>query len=214
VRLSLVQRIALDGYERRADTRLENQLADESAAKGVLREVKLELSKFLATQEWDYFLTVTSAVSRSPDGAVGFLRQVATAVQDSFPADRMYLCTERHQSGFLHVHGLYKTAGFSVPRATWLWERLVRFGRSKVEIPRGTDAVSRYCAKYVAKSGGEWFEAGPGRADLPAREKYVGDPLWPARRSAPGPGGDRRVGGWRVSAPVEPVTVSRPHSTL
>ena len=117
---------------------------------------------WLGALPWDFFLTVTF---REP---VPMRRQetVTHAVGKSIKAyyeriECLALFAEPHLSRNLHLHGLVKMAPLPSPKLVldhvrqsmgpWLSDK---FGFSKVEVPRGHGAVSKYVAKYCVKADG------------------------------------------------------------
>lgn len=120
--------------------------------------MRQEWGAWLATMEWDWFLTITF---REP---VPFHRQetvvhsAGNVLSRFFVLERLFICAEPHLSKNTHLHGLVKSGARSdIVRyqRSEIWETLHdTFGRSKVEIPRGQDAVSKYVAKYCVKGQG------------------------------------------------------------
>lgn len=113
-------------------------------------DLREELGAWLATLEWSYFLTVTCAIPRKPHQSLSLLTSIKRNLQPFLPS-LVFLGTEQHLSSLLHVHGLYRHGLIAVP-ARVIWQSLFKqFGRSKVEVVRSQEAVSRYCTKYVVK---------------------------------------------------------------
>jgi len=114
---------------------------------------------WLATLDWDLFLTITF---REP---VPMRRQevVTHAVGQSIKSqyetlDRLALFAEPHKSMNLHLHGLLKVTDdqrvlnhFRESIQAYLSDK---FGRSQAALPRGHAAVSKYVAKYCVKADG------------------------------------------------------------
>jgi len=126
----------------------------------LLDDLRPVYADFLASLPWDFFLTTTFR-----DG-VPMRRQesVTHAVGQSIKAyfenvDRLALFAEPHLSQNLHLHGLVSLSeGHPIVKSATkdsLQARLTdSFGWSKVEIPRGHQAVSKYVAKYCVKTDG------------------------------------------------------------
>lgn len=115
------------------------------------------LSTFLASQEWDCWLTATSAKKfRYPRQAIGLVSESISGL-----ASRYFIGAERHYLGGWHSHGLVKfyeetvnLKGGSNPTlssARLLEIRLSRRGFARVESCRDQTSVCGYVAKYITK---------------------------------------------------------------
>jgi len=115
------------------------------------------LQQWLSAWEWDYFLTVTFRDSVPMDRASSVLNAVARTASQLTP-ERLFLVSETHVSGALHMHGLFKTGtkNRSAVRQR-LWRGLFNtYGRSDVQPVAYQEAVSKYVSKYVTKNMQEW----------------------------------------------------------
>lgn len=123
-----------------------------------------ELSDWVQSYTWEYFLTVTSRIPRYD--AIAFMRDVENILTSrecdwwSNPdglhlPTRMFMACEPHKtSRNLHVHGLIHGLPHAIYPPTVLQKPLDRiFGISRVEKVLNTHRVSSYCAKYVTKLG-------------------------------------------------------------
>jgi len=125
-----------------------------------VEDLRPAYADFLASLPCSFFLTVTF---REP---CPMRRQetVTHAVGQSIKAytergfETLALFAEPHLSQNLHLHGLMKV-GEDAGRLSAVRDCLQaylgdRFGFSRVEIPRGHRAVSKYVAKYCVKTNG------------------------------------------------------------
>ncbi|MBA7540938.1 hypothetical protein ES705_33241 [subsurface metagenome] len=119
---------------------------------------RAELSTYLQTMSWDYFLTVTTR--RPWQDSIALNREVYTNLNCATAVERAFICTEPHyiRSG-VHAHGIVKVdikyRAF-IPTSL-IWSNLFqRFGRSSVDLVRSQGDVSMYCSKYVTKSSGDY----------------------------------------------------------
>jgi len=121
------------------------------------REVRDAFGNWLATFNWDYFLTITFRNPRHPHHALSTVRQVGKVVR-RHSAGRLFLGTELHVNRTLHVHGLLETRKRPNDFLRWaLWDSLFNtFGRSEVRGVQSREAVSNYVSKYVTKGLTEW----------------------------------------------------------
>jgi len=120
-----------------------------------------ELSNWIQSYSWDYFLTVTTRTPRTDPLALmrdtwDFLSSENTkmwSMSDDLKLPyRAFLACEPHAfSHRLHVHGMLK--GYKgIMDHKWLQEGLnERFGFSRVESCRSLGDVADYCSKYVTK---------------------------------------------------------------
>lgn len=115
------------------------------------------LSTFLASQQWDCWLTATSAKKlRYPRQAIGLVSDSISGL-----ASRYFIGAERHYLGGWHAHGLIKFYSESVSlkggsnptlsTSRLLEIRLSRRGFNRVEPARNSEAVATYVAKYITK---------------------------------------------------------------
>ncbi|MGB3400902.1 MAG: hypothetical protein WBA34_12115 [Candidatus Deferrimicrobiaceae bacterium] len=75
---------------------------------------------------------------------------------------------ERHQSGLIHLHGLWRSPqrlqDMSRHRASELWGK--HYGRNTIEVPESQADVVSYVSKYVTKGGEIEFSASFGAARM------------------------------------------------
>lgn len=138
---------------------------DSSALKRAMTHDRLAVrnayADWLASLPWSFFLTVTF---REP---VPMRRQesVTHSVGQSIKAhygtvDCLALFAEPHQSHNLHLHGLAHIVDQGVAGLDQYCRRDMqgylsdKFGRSRVEFPRGHESVAKYVAKYCVKTDG------------------------------------------------------------
>ena len=117
------------------------------------QELRTALAEWLPSLGFDYFLTVTFSDPVPAYRSSAALRTVRGVLCRGETPARLFLATEPHVLGSIHVHGLYKrgSAGAgSEPAALWsrLWRSL---GRSRVERIHSAEDVASYCTKYVLK---------------------------------------------------------------
>jgi len=117
------------------------------------REVRNALAEWLPSLGFDYFLTVTFRDPVPAYRAYAALRTVRGVLCRGETPRHLFLATEPHVLGSIHVHGLYarRSSGpGSEPDVLWrkLWGSL---GRSRVARIRSTEDVVTYCTKYVLK---------------------------------------------------------------
>jgi len=130
----------------------------------VKADLRLEWANFLSEQPWDFFLTVTFKDPLPLDRAEKVMHSVYKTLHRRCKPAMVFLGAEPHVSRLIHLHGLYKGCGGPQGRCAGLgrphgiedpsdvWLPLFEiFGRSKVEIPRGKDAITRYVSKYCVK---------------------------------------------------------------
>lgn len=139
---------------------------------------KSEVSTFIQSQTWDYFLTVTFREDRRDDYAA--IRDVWHTLHWRGEVKRAFLASESFRARReLHVHGLctenHRNPFIKMANSQYLWHTLFHtFGRSKIEAIQNSEDVSNYCAKYVSKGllyygffgrqrfwGGNPLESGP-----------------------------------------------------
>jgi len=119
-----------------------------------LQQLRTALAEWLPTLNFDYFLTITFEDPVPRHRALTALNTVRGVISRGVEPRHLFLATEAHASGFLHVHGLYarRSSGDSASEPAVLWSRLWRsLGRSRVERIRSGEAVAAYCTKYVLK---------------------------------------------------------------
>lgn len=118
----------------------------------------IEWLAWLSSYAWDWFLTITFRDLVPMHRQESVLHAVGETLRHSHVIDRLFLISEAHKSQTLHLHGLYASGAlpFVKPfQQSDIWRVLYdRFGRSKVEVPRGTAEVARYVTKYCLKDGG------------------------------------------------------------
>lgn len=126
------------------------------------RELQDATRTWLTSFDWTYFITVTFRWWADPLASHQHMGYVYRALSREYP-DRVFLGTELHEKGDLHIHGLYAggtnlgLTGLRPPSATELWDRLFRrFGMSKVSPIRNKEAVVNYTTKYVTKGLTDW----------------------------------------------------------
>lgn len=157
--------------------------------------------EFLSPVKWEWFCTFTFRDDIHPEGADKAFRFLMAKLNRKLFGPRWYRkgesvqyvrALEYQKRGVIHFHALLAGVGgadrFSVMEQ---WDELAGFAR--IYPPCSSDAVTRYCAKYVAKggelevSGGPWgFEplsfGQPGGRDSAPRSLgfFVGDstPDW------------------------------------
>jgi len=134
-------------------------------------DLKLEWANWLASQPWDYFLTVTFRDQVPERRQESVVHAVGETLTSSHALDCLFLAAEPHLSQNTHLHGLYKAAtdrqDILANQKNDVWRVLFnKFGRSKVEVPRGPAHVARYVSKYVVKSSGYYELWGPSRGRL------------------------------------------------
>jgi len=116
-------------------------------------EVRTALAEWLPSLSFDYFLTATFRDPVPAYRAYAALRTVRGVLCRGETPRHLFLATEPHVLGSIHVHGLYarrSSAAASEPEV--LWSRLFRsLGRSRVARIRSTEDVVAYCTKYVLK---------------------------------------------------------------
>lgn len=121
------------------------------------------LSEFLASQEWDCWLTATSAKK------LRYPRQAIQLVSDSISglASRYFVGAECHYLGGWHSHGLVKfreesiqiirphvytsATSETIGSQRLLEIRLSRRGFNRVEPCRNQASVANYVSKYITK---------------------------------------------------------------
>ena len=113
-----------------------------------------ELSSWIQTYKWDYFITVTPRHPRRD--SIAFIRDLRDYLQDADQGiTRAFLAVEpfRYQRN-LHVHGLVAGSPRYISGPLLLEGDLdLRFGRSRVEMCDSPGNVATYCSKYVTKYG-------------------------------------------------------------
>jgi len=117
-------------------------------------------SDFLASLPWDFFLTVTfrePCPMRRQESVTHAVGQTVFKLYETL--DRLALFAEPHLSQNLHLHGLghwnHEDEAIREYARIYLQQTLTeKFGFSRVEIPRGVGAVSKYVAKYCVKTDG------------------------------------------------------------
>ncbi len=123
------------------------------------REAREALSSFIASQEWDCWLTATSSKKlRYPRQAIGLVSDAISGL-----ASRAFVGAERHYLGGWHSHGIVKffeaetiltyspTFSKTIGSQGLLEIRLSRRGFCRVEPCRNTASVASYLAKYITK---------------------------------------------------------------
>lgn len=138
---------------------------------------------------WEWFCTWTFRDNIAPEAAEKRYRTLVSKVNRHAYGNRWFAqgrgvqwvnALERQRRGVLHFHSLWRGVKWmdGTPRALGrfdvmkLWEmlngferrddgRLIPKGIARVFNVRSTEAVKRYCAKYVVK-GGEIDVGGPG----------------------------------------------------
>jgi hypothetical protein len=121
-------------------------------------DIRPEWAKFLKGYQWDYFLTATF---RKPRREPYYAMKGVWNELKRYNVARAFMGVEPHQSGDLHIHGV--VAGKYNPGTGEVWKPEIalpweikegldsRFGFSRVQSCRSTEAVTGYCAKYVLK---------------------------------------------------------------
>lgn len=134
------------------------------------RRLRLEYADFIASQEWDFYSTVTFRQSRHDRI---YWPQKLYRTLEKFDATRAVVACEPHKLDGIHFHCLSKHD--PLPQSTSsLWKYLFKaYGRSSVSPVGEAMSVSRYCSKYVVKGGDVNFM---GEAEAWTNPKY--DPYW------------------------------------
>lgn len=113
---------------------------------------------WLSNYPWDWFLTVTFRDMVPMRRQESVLHAVGETLRHSHIVKRLFLISEATKAQALHLHGLYASSAedFVKPYQKLDIRRVLleRFGRNKVEVPRGFADVSRYVTKYCLKDGG------------------------------------------------------------
>lgn len=151
------------------------QLRVEHLSKKQLREGWAE---FLGRWEWDWFCTLTfRGTAVHPETAAKKSRLWLSKINRELFGSRWWKknrgvfwvrALEMQKRNVLHYHMLLRGAGLkNLRRLYWMdeWNKIA--GYARIEKPRETEAVRRYCAKYVAK-GGEIDLGGPREYPLPS----------------------------------------------
>ena len=111
-----------------------------------------DLSDWLQTYRWDYFITVTPRHSRTDP--IAFIRDLGDfLLHPDQQAGRAFLAAEpfRYQHN-LHVHGIVAGDPGDMTGPNLLASDLdFRFGRSRCEMCDSAGNVATYCSKYVTK---------------------------------------------------------------
>ena len=117
-------------------------------------QLRESMSEWLPTLNFDYFLTVTFRDPVPAHRASAALRTVSGVIRRAGPPRLLFLVTEPHALGSIHVHGLYARSwplGVASEPAH-LWSKLyASLGRSRVERIHSQADVATYCTKYVLK---------------------------------------------------------------
>lgn len=113
-------------------------------------EVREAWAEWLQTLPWDWFLTQTFEIPRRPHQSIQVLTRLASTLR-RFSASGVFVGTETHKSGYLHVHGLLRDPLLEIPWGPLTRELRRRYGRNKLERIRDKSKVASYCSKYVAK---------------------------------------------------------------
>lgn len=130
---------------------------DDLSERDLSLRAQTALGDFLASQQWDCWLTATSAKRlRYPRQAIGLVSDSISGL-----ASRYFIGAERHYLGGWHAHGLVKFyqeavtleggANPTLSSARLLEIRLSRRGFNRVEPARNQEAVATYIAKYITK---------------------------------------------------------------
>jgi len=117
------------------------------------QELRNALAEWLPTLNFDYFLTVTFRDPVPAYRSYAALRTVRGVISRGETPRNLFLATEPHVLGSIHVHGLYARRSRSAASEPGvLWSKLfVSLGRSSVARIRSTEDVATYCTKYVLK---------------------------------------------------------------
>jgi len=117
------------------------------------QELRESLASWLPTLNFDYFLTVTFSDPVPARRASAALRTVRGVLSRGETPRHLFLATEPHALGSIHVHGLYARRSLSVASEPGvLWSKLfASLGRSRVERIHSVEDVASYCTKYVLK---------------------------------------------------------------
>jgi len=114
-------------------------------------ELHAALAEWLPSLGWDYFLTVTFRDPVPAYRSYAALRTVRGVLCRGETPRHLFLATEPHVLGSIHVHGLYarrSSGAGSTPDVLW-WKLFRSLGRSHVARIASTEAVVSYCTKYV-----------------------------------------------------------------
>ena len=127
-----------------------------------------ELTKFITSKEWHWFLTLTTSYEMSYNSAYRLSNRYFKNLHKSFNNSifEMFFTIEPHKiKGGTHIHALLKTDFNNLNFDKHLFTYLVdtfqktagrkmtgKFQRNKiVKIKGDTQAVSKYCVKYITK---------------------------------------------------------------
>jgi len=125
----------------------------EEAGWETRQELRTALAEWLPSLGFDYFITVTFSDPVPAYRSSAALRTVRGVLCRGETPRHLFLATEPHVLGSIHVHGLYarRSSGAASEPAV-LWSRLWRsLGRSRVERIHSVEDVASYCTKYVLK---------------------------------------------------------------
>ena len=113
-------------------------------------------SLFVGEPEPPWFITVTFRRPPNAHYPETALHRVTGHLRRICARPTGFVGCERHLSGDLHIHGLVAPGEVGARRSLAWYELFTRFGRSRVEVPKGVDKVAWYCAKYVTKDLAGW----------------------------------------------------------
>jgi len=115
--------------------------------------LRTALAEWLPSLGFDYFLTVTFSDPVPAHRASAALRTVRGVLSRGEAPRLLFLATEPHVLGSIHVHGLYKRRSYgAASEPAILWSKLyASLGRSRVERIHSVEDVASYCTKYVLK---------------------------------------------------------------
>ena len=127
-----------------------NTFGGESGRSRLNQELREAFAEWLQTLSWDWFLTQTFEIPRLPHQSIQVLNRLAATLRH-FSAAGVFLGTETHKSGYLHVHGLVRDPLMAIPWGPLTRALRRRYGRNKLERIHDVAKVASYCSKYVAK---------------------------------------------------------------
>lgn len=142
----------------------------QASRRGLARTARAAAGPWIASlARWDLFGTFTYDPTRVKGGAAGAEKRVTTwkAQRDARKFFRDggrvlgrplvgIMAVELHKSGSAHMHGLFDVGGVAMGDIERLWRPwFAANGFIRLEVPRSTEHVVNYCAKYLAKEWGE-----------------------------------------------------------
>ena len=112
--------------------------------------------EFLSRFPWSHFLTISFREPQRAGKAMSVLSAVSKTIGRGWAPWHLFLATEPHRTGLLHLHGLMVERDADMNRRA-LWQVLfTRYGISRVDSIESIGGVTGYVIKYVTKGIGEW----------------------------------------------------------